>query len=288
MTPTNTGGLVVVIPAKNEAAVIAKTLAAIQVAVLRLKLPCRTVVVDDGSTDNTAVVAEACGATVIRLPVSRGPLSAWLAGVAATSAEVAFFVDADVILHEDALVLLLASLDDTNVGVASGRVVPMASRISLVGRSARFSAMVLHRVRSEVGNSDYIAIGRLMAVRAPVLNNCDPNDWPCDRVVAREALARGYDTTYVPSARVFYSPVETWDELRLDFLRTRRDVARHQGFDSVAKKLQVRGVVQAFFEAPILGLVWVAFQVRLRLVALRSPPSVGASWPKLSESSDRQ
>jgi len=55
----------VVIPAKNSARYLAATLSSLKDQSLK---PCLIVVVDDGSSDNTAEVAERCGAKVIRLP----------------------------------------------------------------------------------------------------------------------------------------------------------------------------------------------------------------------------
>jgi glycosyltransferase involved in cell wall biosynthesis len=58
--------LLVVVPAKNEA----DTIAAVVVALLALGHP--TLVVDDGSTDATAALAEEAGATVVSMPFNLG------------------------------------------------------------------------------------------------------------------------------------------------------------------------------------------------------------------------
>lgn len=78
---------------------------------LRLLLPVlnqssdrpEVVVVDDGSDDETADVAQSLGAEVIRLPKSVGPAQARNLGVERTNAEVVLFVDADCIPHPDVL-----------------------------------------------------------------------------------------------------------------------------------------------------------------------------------------
>lgn len=57
----------------------------------------RVIVVDDGSTDGTAVEAEAAGAEVIRLMPNRGKGGAMLAGVMATTEPVVAFFDADLL-----------------------------------------------------------------------------------------------------------------------------------------------------------------------------------------------
>jgi cellulose synthase/poly-beta-1,6-N-acetylglucosamine synthase-like glycosyltransferase len=66
------------------------------------------VVVDDGSTDGSAEVAERFGARVIRHETPRGPAAARNAGALAATAPIVFFLDADVEPHPDALYRALA------------------------------------------------------------------------------------------------------------------------------------------------------------------------------------
>ena len=58
----------IVVPAYNESATIADVLAAIRAAAPRWDI----VVVDDGSTDSTAAIADAAGVAVLRLPFNLG------------------------------------------------------------------------------------------------------------------------------------------------------------------------------------------------------------------------
>jgi hypothetical protein len=85
--------VVALVAAKNRADTVGTTAAAL-VALPRVE---SVVVVDDGSTDDTATVAAAAGAKVIRLPCNVGKGGAVAAGVAATPhADVYLLVDADV------------------------------------------------------------------------------------------------------------------------------------------------------------------------------------------------
>ena len=83
--------LSIVIPAKNEDAVIGEVVAA-----ARQRFPdAELIVVDDGSTDNTANVAEEAGATIIRQPESLGNGAAIKAGARAATGDVIAFMDGD-------------------------------------------------------------------------------------------------------------------------------------------------------------------------------------------------
>jgi glycosyltransferase involved in cell wall biosynthesis len=61
------------------------------------------IVVDDGSTDGSAALAESFGAAVVRNPAPLGPASARNTGAKAASAPLIFFLDADVAIHPETL-----------------------------------------------------------------------------------------------------------------------------------------------------------------------------------------
>src|SRR4051794_69650 len=90
------GAIAVLIPAFNEADALPAVLAAIPAEACGL--PVVSVVIDDGSTDQTAAVAAAAGARVERLGVNQGGGAALRRGFALARAEGAAFVvtmDAD-------------------------------------------------------------------------------------------------------------------------------------------------------------------------------------------------
>ncbi len=78
------------IPAYNEAATIGEVLTRIEA----LGLDAQVIVVDDGSTDATAAIAEASGATVIRQR-NQGKGAAIRTAIAAADGEIAVIQDAD-------------------------------------------------------------------------------------------------------------------------------------------------------------------------------------------------
>jgi glycosyltransferase involved in cell wall biosynthesis len=78
------------IPAYNEQATIGEVLSRIEA----LGLDAQVIVVDDGSTDATAAIAEASGAIVIRQP-NQGKGAAIRTAIAAADGEIAVIQDAD-------------------------------------------------------------------------------------------------------------------------------------------------------------------------------------------------
>jgi GT2 family glycosyltransferase len=69
------------------------------------------IVVDDGSTDDSAARALESGATVIRSPKPRGPAAARNLGAQAARSSLIFFVDADVGVHRQTLGRALARFE---------------------------------------------------------------------------------------------------------------------------------------------------------------------------------
>lgn len=84
----------VVIPAYNYGRYLAE---AIDSALAQTYPPAEIIVVDDGSTDDTAARAAEAGARVVRRATGGSKAHAMRAGVDASDAEAIFFVDADLI-----------------------------------------------------------------------------------------------------------------------------------------------------------------------------------------------
>lgn len=100
--------LSIIIPAKNEAASIADVVLVIR----RIYPAAEILVVDDGSDDDTAILADQSGATVIRHPISLGNGAAVKAGARAASGEILVMMDGDGQHQPEDIASLIAKLDE--------------------------------------------------------------------------------------------------------------------------------------------------------------------------------
>src|SRR5207302_2484064 len=91
-----------IIPAHNEEQLLGHTLTALTAAARALGQPFEIVVVDDASTDRTAVIARDQGARVV--PVEHRQIAATRnAGARAANGEMFVFIDADTVVTERAV-----------------------------------------------------------------------------------------------------------------------------------------------------------------------------------------
>ena len=112
----------VVIAAYNEEETILRTVESILASSSQ---PAQVIVVDDGSTDRTLAVLRAAdlppNVQVLTKP-NGGKASALTLGLEACACDLVLSVDADTLLHPDALVLLARHFDDPKVGAVAGQV----------------------------------------------------------------------------------------------------------------------------------------------------------------------
>lgn len=119
-TPTQFPSLSVIIPAFNKEGCIARTIAAVRR--LGYPKPVEIIVVDDGSTDNTARLAMEERVRVIRKK-NGGKASALNAGILSSGGELVACIDADSYPREDALEKMVGYFKDPKVGAVTTSIV---------------------------------------------------------------------------------------------------------------------------------------------------------------------
>lgn len=115
-------GVTVLVPAYNEAASIGDTILSLRNQTVP---PQEILVIDDCSSDATAAVARAHGATVVRPPGNTGSKAgAQNYALAQVTTEYTMAIDADTTIAADAVERFLAVMSDHEVSAACGFVVP--------------------------------------------------------------------------------------------------------------------------------------------------------------------
>ena len=152
--PTVPGGhaVSVIIPCRNEAAVIAATVqAALAQALPPFVSRFEVVVVDDGSTDHTGAILDALALEDARLRVihrrmPHGKAAALNVGVRQAAGSVLVFIDADHILRPDAVMHLAAPLAAGDAEVVQGRCIVRNPHVNLLTRLVDIDNMVSYAV----------------------------------------------------------------------------------------------------------------------------------------------
>lgn len=166
--------LSVVVPAHDAARMLPDTLGALRRSDLdpdRWEL----IVVDDGSEDDTPLVAASFADTVIRLPApAHGPAYARNRGFEAARGDCVVFVDADVRVHADALPKIAATFrDHSDVGAVFGS---YDADPAAPGVVSRFRNLMHHHVHQEnAGEAETFWAG-CGAVRAEVFREAGMYD----------------------------------------------------------------------------------------------------------------
>jgi len=120
MTEMNTtSDISVIMPVYNGRALIVRSLSPL-IDMLRRGELVEVIVVDDTSTDDTAVIAAGLGARVIPSGGRLGPGGARNVAAVQASGEILWFVDADVVVHEDAVLQLRRAFSEPGVTAVFG------------------------------------------------------------------------------------------------------------------------------------------------------------------------
>jgi succinoglycan biosynthesis protein ExoA len=215
--PTPTPSLAVIIPARNEAPVIdacLRSVAAQRWPEGRLEV----IVIDDGSTDDTAAIARVHGATVLRTE-GVGPSRGRNLALARTMADLCLFTDADCELQPgflDALTAGLAAAGPTFAG-AGGRQLgppgapPYARLVQRFLEAAGFVSDYAHTGARQAETSHNPSCCALLRRHAVLeVGGFREDLWPCEDLDLDLRLRRaGRRFLYVPEAVVHHHRPDT-------------------------------------------------------------------------------
>ena len=148
------------------------------------------VVVDDGSTDESMEIAAAHADLIVRLTGRpRGPAYARNRGAEASSAPLIAFVDADVLVHADALARMVDAIgDDDGIGAVVGTYDAGRTSGRLVSEYRNLLRHVEHQTHA--GDTDAFSAGLALVRREAFLSAGMFDEWRFPRPQA-EALELG-------------------------------------------------------------------------------------------------
>ena len=192
--------LSVVVPAHNAAGTIGACVAALRHQII--DRPFEIIVVDDGSSDETAAVARAAGATVLTTPRGR-PAAARNAGIRAARGEIVCCTDADCTPRPDWLAQIVHPFDDPALVACKGTYA--TCQTSLVARFVQLEYEDKYDLLHEQTRIDFIDTYSAAYRRDVLLANDgfdERFDYLEDQELSFRLAARGYHMVFQPAAVV--------------------------------------------------------------------------------------
>jgi biofilm PGA synthesis N-glycosyltransferase PgaC len=271
----------VIIPAYNEAEMVAATIKSVQQQTLR---PSHVIVVDDCSTDGTGDVARALGVTVMCPPANTGS-KAGAQNLALRMVDTPFVValDADTTLAPDALRKLFDAFDRPEVAAACGFVIPRhVETIWERGRYVEYLfAFSFYKQVQDYYGKPIIASGCFSMYRSEVLRSC--GGWST-RTMAEDMdltwtfYQAGHSVRFIPEAVCY--PVEPHT---CGFLYTQLRRWSHGFVQNV--RLHWRGLLDVPYLRSAVGVaLWDATIASVGFLALIPLLAfwLGSPWPLLA------
>jgi biofilm PGA synthesis N-glycosyltransferase PgaC len=201
----------VLIPAHNEEAWIGETLRSITLQTVQ---PHEVIVVDDCSTDRTGDIARHHGATVLRTPTNRLKAGAQNYGIEHIHTEAVITLDADTVLHPEAIDYLLRDLeagdDATNGAVLPQSVRGLWSRARLIEYAV---ALRLHKRAQHSLGSILVLSGCVAAFRVGVMRavgGFQERTLTEDLDLTWTLHLSGYRVGYAPKAMSYPTEPTSW------------------------------------------------------------------------------
>ena len=278
----------VVIPAYNAESTIGQAVAG-SLAQAREPLQVEVIVVDDGSKDDTAEVAQAAGAKVIKQE-NAGPAAARNRGWKSAAGQVICFTDSDCVPMADWLENLLAGFTDGQVGAVAGSY-EIANTSSWLAQWVHQEIMERHkRMPPFVGafGSYNVAIPRYVL---QATGGFDPKYRRAsgeDNDLSYRILKKDWHIAFRPEAKVsHYHPERVWqylkEQYRHGFWRAKLylehpDMLRGDDYTRLRDRLEPIFVL-GIFACAILAMFGSQGTIWPLLVVLGAYAAIHISWP---------
>jgi GT2 family glycosyltransferase len=192
------------VPAFQASATIERCVRALMVQTLP-RDQYEVIVVDDGSSDDTAKRADAAGARVVRLPRNVGPGAARNAGVAVAEGDAVVFTDADCEPTPLFLAALTEQLRDPEVGGSKG--VYLSRQRALIARFVQLEYEIRYRHTARQPTVDFVDTYACCYRRADIarVGGFDPRLRACeDQELSFRLADSGVRVRFAPDARTYH------------------------------------------------------------------------------------
>ena len=187
----------IIIPAYNEEKSISDQIARVKSVMDKTDWKYEVIVVDDGSTDDTAEVAAKLPVDLISLPRNSGYGAALKTGISKAAAEYIIFIDADGTYPAEEIPPMLSEMDkyDMVVGARVGK----NAQIPLVRKPAKW---FLQKLASYLAGQDIPDLNSgLRIIKKPLLekfNNILPSGFSLTTTITLALLCNNYFVYYHP------------------------------------------------------------------------------------------
>jgi len=176
--------LSVIVPCYNSSRTLASCLEAIKLSAAN---DTEIIVIDDGSTDNSAVIAEKYADKLIRLKNNLGKSYARKAGIDAASGEVIVNIDSDVIIQKDTLNIITRYFaDNPETDAVTGL---LAKKHPHKDFFSQYKNLYMHYIFKRLPEKVNFLFGSICAVRRKAAFLCDNSYRYCEDTAYGQQLA---------------------------------------------------------------------------------------------------
>lgn len=183
----------IILPAKNESGGLRKTLPSLRA----LHPDAEIIVVNDGSTDDTAAIAAELGARVVSHPYSKGNGAAIKSGARAATGDILVFMDADGQHKPEDVQRLLARLDEGFDMVVGARGLGSQAGAHRAAANSLYNVLATWMVEQKVAD----LTSGFRAVKAHLFRQflyLLPNGFSYPTTITMSFFRAGYSVAYEP------------------------------------------------------------------------------------------